>query len=80
MCWLILRETAILVACGAAIGLPAALACTRLVKSYLFGLTPQDPLSIAGSVALLLGITALAGFIPARRATRVDPMAALRYE
>ena len=50
------------------------------MKSYLFGLTPRDPLSIAGSVAPLLGITALAGSIPARRAIRVDRMAALRYE
>ena len=78
--WLILRETALLVGIGAAIGLPAAFACTRLVQTFLYGLTPQDPLTIAGSVALLLAITALAGYIPARRATRVDPMVALRYE
>ena len=78
--WLILRETAILVAVGAAIGLPAAFATTRLLESYLYGLTPQDPLAIAGSVVLLLAITALAGYIPARRATHVDPMVALRYE
>jgi predicted permease len=78
--WLILRETVLMVACGAAIGLPTAYFCTRLVETFLYGLTPQDPLTIAGSVALLLAITALAGYIPARRATRVDPMVALRYE
>ena len=62
------------------IGIPAALALTRLLESFLFGLTPQDPLSIAASTFILLGITGLAGYIPARRATLVDPMIALRYE
>ena len=80
MLWLILRETVLMAGIGALIGLPAAFALTRLVGSFLYGLTPQDPLSIAGSTAILLGITALAGYIPARRATRVDPMVALRYE
>jgi ABC-type antimicrobial peptide transport system permease subunit len=78
--WLILREVTVMVGIGALIGLPAALALTRLVTTYLFGLTPQDPVSIVGSVLALLAVTALAGFIPARRATRVDPMIALRYE
>jgi predicted permease len=78
--WLILREVTLMVGIGALVGLPVAYALTGLVASYLFGLTPQDPLSIAGSVAVLLAITALAGAIPARRATRVDPMIALRYE
>jgi predicted permease len=78
--WMILKEVAVMVGIGALIGLPAAFAVTRLLTAYLFGLTPQDPLSIAGSVAVLLAITAVAGLIPARRATRVDPMIALRYE
>jgi predicted permease len=78
--WLILRETLLMVGIGALIGIPAALALTRLLASFLYGLTPQDPLSIAASTAILLAITALAGYIPARRATRVDPMIALRYE
>ena len=78
--WLILRETALMVGASALIGIPAALSLTRLLTTFLYGLTPQDPLSIAAATVLLLGITALAGYIPARRATRVDPMIALRYE
>ncbi len=78
--WLVLRETVIVVGIGALIGLPVAFVLTRLVASFLFGLTPQDPLAIAASTAVLLGITAVAGYIPARRATKVDPMIALRYE
>jgi predicted permease len=78
--WLILRETLLMVGIGAIIGIPAALGLTRLLESFLFGLTPQDPLSIALSTFVLLAITGLAGYIPARRATRVDPMIALRYE
>ncbi len=78
--WLILREVTVMVGIGALIGLPLALGLTRLVRTYLFGLTPQDPASIAGSVLVLLSVTALSGLIPARRATRVDPMIALRFE
>ena len=69
-----------MVGCGAALGLPAAWFATHLVESFLFGLTPQDPLTIAASTLALLAVTAIAGHIPARRATRVDPMIALRYE
>ncbi len=78
--WLVLRETLWMIGIGAAIGLPAAFVLTRLVSSFLFGLTPQDPLSIALATLALVTVTALAGYIPARRATTVDPMIALRYE
>jgi predicted permease len=78
--WLILRETALMVGCGALIGLPAAYFTTKLVESFLFGLTPQDPVTIAAATIALLAVTAIAGYIPARRATLVDPMVALRYE
>ena len=78
--WMILRETLLMVAIGALLGIPSALALTRLLASFLYGLTPQDPLSIGASTVILLTITALAGYIPARRATKVDPMIALRYE
>ena len=78
--WLILRDVAMMIGLGALIGLPAAFALTRLVSSFLYGLTPQDPLSIIASTLVLIAITALAGYIPARRATVIDPMAALRHE
>jgi predicted permease len=78
--WMVLRETLWMIVIGAAIGLPVAFATTRLVRSFLYGLTPQDPLSIVLATIGLAIITGLAGYIPALRATRVDPMVALRYE
>jgi predicted permease len=77
---LVLRDAAILVTAGAVIGVPAALAVTRLVKSLLFGVGAQDPLAIAGGTAVLIAIAVLASIIPARRATRVNPIVALRCE
>jgi len=78
--WLVLRETLFLVAIGIAIGLPVALAATRLIKGFLFGLSANDPLTIALAVSLMLAVAALAGYLPARRATKVDPMMVLRQE
>jgi ABC-type antimicrobial peptide transport system permease subunit len=77
---LILRETMILVGAGVIIGLSAALASTRLIASWLYGLTPNDPLTMALAGLLLLTVAALAAYLPARRASRVDPMEALRHE
>jgi ABC-type lipoprotein release transport system permease subunit len=57
-----------------------AIAATRTVSTLLFGLKPNDPLTITAATLLLLAVAALAGFLPARRASRVDPMAALREE
>jgi ABC-type antimicrobial peptide transport system permease subunit len=68
------------VALGVAIGLTAALAATRLLQDYLFGLKPTDPATIGAAVMILVVIAVLAGYLPARRAARVDPMTALRYE
>jgi len=65
---------------GAALGLPAAWVVSRWLQSMLFGLTPTDPSVIAGSVLLLLMAGMLAAYFPARRATRVDPVTALRAE
>jgi len=78
--WLILREALLLVIAGVAVGLPIIFAVTRLASTLLFGLTPTDPLSLLSSALLLLAVALLAGYLPARRATRVDPMVALRCE
>lgn len=77
---LVLREGLAPVLIGVAIGLPAALAGARLITSLLFGLTPTDPLTIGVATMLLLGVAALAGYLPARKASRVDPITALRCE
>jgi predicted permease len=77
---MVLRESLLLVFIGILIGVPATLAVTRLVSSRLYGISAADPFTIAGAAILMLAVAALAGFIPARRASRVDPIAALRYE
>jgi ABC-type antimicrobial peptide transport system permease subunit len=78
--WLVLGEVATMVAIGVGIGLPLALALSRLVQSQLFELSAHDPIALAASAAGLSIVAMLAGYLPARRATRVDPMLALRYE
>jgi len=77
---LVLRETMLLVGAGVVIGLGAAFTATRLVASLLFGLSATDPQTIALAALLMLVVAALAGYLPARRAARVEPMAALRFE
>jgi len=76
----VMREVMLLVVLGVGIGLAAAKAATRLVSTLLFGLTPTDPLTIALATLLMIVVAALAGYLPARRASRIDPMVALRYE
>lgn len=63
---------------GVALGLVAALALTRTASSLLFGVSPMDPVTFAGIPFLLVGVTTLASYVPARRATRIDPVNALR--
>jgi ABC-type antimicrobial peptide transport system permease subunit len=77
---LVLREVAMLTVAGVVIAIPVALAITRLIRSELYGIVPNDPLSIVGASVLLASVALLAGYIPAERATRVDPIRALRYE
>jgi predicted permease len=78
--WLVLREALGLVGIGVFVGLVAALFVTQMAEKMLFGLKPNDPLTLVGATLLLLAIGTLAGFLPARRAARVDPMVALRDE
>jgi len=78
--WMVLREVVLLAALGVAIGAPIALATAKLVKSYLFGIKPDDPLALIGSVVVLLAAAILAGYLPARNASRIDPMNALRQD
>lgn len=78
--WLVMQEVLVLVTIGVAIGVLTTLVASRLVASMLFGLRGNDPLSLLAAVFTMLAIAALAGYLPARRASRVDPMIALRYE
>ncbi len=80
MLWLVLRQAARLVLIGVVLGIPLGLLGSYLSSSMLFGLKAADPLSLAIAVLLLAVVALLAGLIPARRATKVDPMVALRYE
>jgi predicted permease len=78
--WLFLRETLVLVVVGEVIGTPVALLSTKFAKSLLFGLAPSDPSSVLFALLMLVGVAAAACLLPARRATKIDPMVALRYE
>ena len=77
---MVMRKVIVMVALGVCLGVPAALAATRLISSYLFGLRATDPLTIVLCSVLMLTVAALAGYFPARRAAKVDPLVALRYE
>ncbi len=77
---MVLRDAMAMVLIGAIIGIPTILGLTHYVESLLFGVKAKDPATLAGAALLLLAVTALAGFLPALRATRVQPMQALRHE
>lgn len=78
--WMVLREVCVLAGVGLAISLPVTLAASKVVESFLFDMKPNDPLTLAGSVGILVTATILAGYLPARNASRIDPMNALRHE
>jgi predicted permease len=78
--WIIARESVMLSAAGVALGVPLAIVGARLLRSFLFGLAPEDPLAIVIAVLATCAVVIVASIIPARRATRVDPLVALRYE
>jgi predicted permease len=77
--WLVMREVVALTAIGACIGVMVALAASRLVASQLFSLSPTDPLTLVGAAVMLVGVALFAGYVPASRAARVDPLQALRH-
>ena len=76
----ILREALTLAAIGIAIGLPVALALVCVIRGIFYGIKPYDPLTTIGSAGIMVMVAALAAWIPARRAAKIDPMEALRYE
>jgi putative ABC transport system permease protein len=78
--WLVMKEVLLLVTIGVGIGLPTALGLARWVKTQLYGIAPSDPATIALAVLGIVGVAIAAGYLPALRATRVDPVRALRWE
>lgn len=78
--YMVMQESLTLVLVGTVLGVPLALMATRLVANRLFGVSAADPVTISGVVLLMSVVAALAGFLPARRAARVDPLIALRHD
>lgn len=77
--WMVLRQSLLLVGLGLACGLPLALASVRWIRSFLFGVGVVDPIALGAAILMLAGVGALSGYLPARRAARIDPMLALRH-
>jgi ABC-type antimicrobial peptide transport system permease subunit len=78
--WMVLRQVLILGAVGVIVGMTAVWETTKFLKSYLFGLQPNDPINLSIAVAILVACAIVAGYAPAWRASRIDPMVALRHE
>jgi macrolide transport system ATP-binding/permease protein len=77
---MVLRDVLVLAVVGLAIGLPAAFGASKLVESLLFGVKPGAPRELAQAVAILVSAALVAGYLPARKASRIDPMTAVRHE
>jgi ABC-type antimicrobial peptide transport system permease subunit len=78
--WMVLRDVLILAILGLAISLPLAFGASKLIESLLFGVKPGDPRALAAAIAILLSAAVAAGYLPARKASRIDPMTAVRDE
>jgi len=77
---MVLRDVLVLAVLGLAISLPAAVGASKLVESLLFGVKPGNPLAMAAAAVVLLSVALMAGYLPARKASRIDPMIAVRHE
>jgi len=78
--WMVLREALLLALIGVAVGIPAALAAAKLVEHNIVGLSTSDPLVLAAAASTMIAAAVLAGWLPAARASRIDPMTALRQD
>ncbi|HZS27266.1 MAG TPA: FtsX-like permease family protein [Candidatus Angelobacter sp.] len=78
--WMVLQEVVMLAAVGLIISIPAALSGSQLIQSFLFHMKSNDPQTLITAVAILLASALLAGYLPAHKASRIDPMIALRHE
>jgi ABC-type antimicrobial peptide transport system permease subunit len=77
---MVMKDVTLVVGIGLAVGLGASLAVTRYIASFLYGVTATDPRTLAAAMIFFGAVAAIAGFVPARRASRLDPMVALREE
>ena len=77
---MVMKESLLLLGIGLVIGVPLTLAATRLIQAQLFEVSPGDAFTIVAAVLIVSAVSVMSGYLPARRATKIDPMVALRYE